>query len=63
MNQQYISFLAVALVNVLPMLGVSVANDQVTAFVQVGASIVFAVWGIISGWRSGVHTLGGRSIE
>ena len=48
---------------VLPILGVQIANDQITTFVQVGASIVFAVYGIVAGYRKGVHSLGGRTLN
>jgi hypothetical protein len=61
-NQQWISFAVVILANVLPSIGVSVGSDQLTAFVQVGLSVAFGIWGIIAGYKSGVHTLGGRSL-
>jgi hypothetical protein len=62
MNTQYASFLVIVLANVLPMLGVEIANDQLTVTVQVVGTISAALWGILSGWRSGQHTLGGRSL-
>lgn len=61
MSQIYTSALIALLAQLLPHIGVTVGNDQLTSFISTGVTIVAALWVMIRRVKQGdIGVLGSR---
>ena len=61
MSQIYTSALIAILAQVLPHIGVTIGNDELTGFISTGVTIVAALWIMIRRIKQGdISVFGGR---
>ena len=61
MSQIYTSALIAILAQVLPHIGVTIGNDELTSFISTGVTIVAALWVMIRRVKQGdIGVFGGR---
>jgi hypothetical protein len=61
MSQIYTSALIAILAQVLPHIGVTIGNDELTGFISTGVTIVAALWVMIRRIKQGdISVFGGR---
>jgi hypothetical protein len=64
MSQIYISGFVIVLAQVLPHIGVTLGNDELTAFATTLITIVAGAWAMIRRYQvGGIGLLGGRKEE
>jgi hypothetical protein len=61
MSQIYVSAVVAILAQVLPHLGVTIGNEELTGFITTGVTIVAALWAMIRRYQmGGIGVFGGR---
>jgi uncharacterized membrane protein len=61
MSQIYVSAVVAILAQVLPHLGVTIGNEELTGFITTGVTILAALWVMIRRVKKGdIGVLGGR---
>lgn len=61
MSKEYVSFLVIILATILPKIGVEIANDALTTFVFVTATIIAGIVGAVARYSKGdISVLGKR---
>lgn len=64
MSQIYLSAFVALLAQVLPRIGVTVGNDELTSFIATGVTIVAALWVMIRRWMKGdIGVFGGCKVS
>jgi hypothetical protein len=63
MSQIYTSAVIAILAQVLPHIGVTIGNDELTGFISTGVTIVAALWVMIRRIKQGdISVFGGRKV-
>lgn len=62
-SQTWVSAVAILLANVLPLFGVTIVDENLTALAQTVVNIGAGFYIIYRGWKTGHFTLGGRRVE
>jgi uncharacterized membrane protein len=61
MSQIYLSGIIALLAQVLPHIGVTLGNDELTSFITTGVTILSALWVLVRRYKQGDITIvGGR---